>query len=301
MPREAHLWDRNAPHLWPSLVCYHDILGYSAWLRAAIAGGTTQAFLSDLVSAVSEAYERVRQDANPEWLERERFKMRALTDNIVVGFPMGDPSLEKGEPELVHTLMLFADVQASLAMNGFLARGAIAYGDFYMDDDIVLGKPLLDAYELDRKGEPPRIVLAPSAMSLVSQHLQWYSMGWAPHHSLLVQDPDGVTFLDYLYHGHFAYPDDGGFLEIFERHKEAITDGMRDYSSDRGAATKFEWAAHYHNFACIDFAERHPVRGGEEWDADAAAATQAQELRNLTNSMDQEGPDFKRLPPPSRH
>ena len=118
------------------------------------------------------------------------FDMKVFTDNIVVAYPLLAPSRDHGEPELGTLLMLFAQVQASLAMDGFLLRGAIAYGDHYQDDDIVYGKALMEAVDLDKSGGSPRLVVASSVEPLISKHLSWYGYGsWAPHYEQLLEDP----------------------------------------------------------------------------------------------------------------
>ena len=126
--------------------------------------------------------------------------MKVFTDNIVVAYPLLAPSRDRGEPELGTLLTLFAQVQASLAAVGFFLRGAIAFGDHYQDDDIAYGKALLCAVDLDKSGGSPRLVIASSVESLISEHLSWYGDGsWAPHHDLLPEDPrDGRLFVNYL-------------------------------------------------------------------------------------------------------
>ena len=80
------------------------------------------------------------------------FDMKVFTDNIVVAYPLGDRLRNDGEIELGTILALFAQVQTSLALDGFLLRGAIAYGDHYQDDDVAYGDALLEAVDLDQSG-----------------------------------------------------------------------------------------------------------------------------------------------------
>ena len=62
--------------------------------------------------------------------------MKVFTDNIVVSYTARHLELEHGERELGTFLMLFARVQASLASDGFVLRGAISFGDHFQDYDI---------------------------------------------------------------------------------------------------------------------------------------------------------------------
>lgn len=267
----------------PSFVCFADILGYSQLSIEANKSGQDEQFLMKLRNALSTAYERVRKHANG-WGGNEYFSIKVFTDNIVVGYPIPSYKIsgDYGESELGEIFSIFAEFQVGLAMEGFLIRGGIAFGNHYMDDEIVFGDALIEAVAQDKGGGPPRISLAPSAVKMLQRHLGFYGeTNWAPQFRDTLEDSDGTIFLSYLEEAFLAYPDGGIFFEVIERHRDTIIDGLKTYKGNPGVRSKYEWAARYHNFVCTEFAETNPV--SHDPDADeisAAAAEEAQLLKN---------------------
>jgi hypothetical protein len=269
----------DPPKMLPSFVCYADILGYSYLSRKAIKSGNGLQFLHRLRHALSNAYERIREHS--KGLRDDSFyAVKVFTDNIVVGYPLNRPSFDYGEPEFGDILSTFSEFQVGLAMEGFFLRGGIAFGEHYMDDDIVFGDALLEAVDEDKGGGPPRISLAPSAIELVRRHLGFYrERSEAPQHEDLLEDADGTIFLNYLGEAFYAFPDGGIFFELIEGHRQNIVSGLKDYKGNPGVRAKFEWAARYHNFICQEFAEGHPIPTNPDVDEIYAAATEeAQKL-----------------------
>jgi hypothetical protein len=267
------------PQMLPSFVCYADILGYSKLSKDALESGNGEQFLRRLHHALSQGYARVREHS--ERLiggDTPFFYIKIFTDNIVVGYPLY--SSPDGEFELGHILGTFAEFQFGLAMEGFFLRGGIAYGNHYMDENIVFGDAFLQAVGLDKGGGPPRLTLAPSAIQMVRRHLGYFGEPeWSPTYEGLYEDADGTIFLNYLSEAFMAYPDGGVFLDWVEAHQRSVTQKLQEYRGSPGIRSKYEWAARYHNFFCRDFAECHPVNPDPEADPEATwPAYQAQQL-----------------------
>ncbi|MBN1227959.1 MAG: hypothetical protein JXA79_13265 [Deltaproteobacteria bacterium] len=176
----------------PSFVCYADILGYSHLSNQAIHSGNEVSFLEKLHSALSNAYKRIREHAGGRKGD-SFYAVKVFTDNIVIGYPVHRFDFDAGEPEFGDILGIFSEFQVGLAVEGFLLRGGIAFGDHYMDNDIVFGDALLEAVAQDKGGGPPRISLAPSAIEIVHRQLGFYGdPSWAPQHEDLLKDADGT-------------------------------------------------------------------------------------------------------------
>ena len=269
----------------PSFVCYADILGYSQLSIDAIKSSQGEQFLSKLRNALSKAYERVKESAK-DWSGGDCFSIKIFTDNIVVGYttPSYIENGGYGESELGCIFSTFAEFQVGLAMEGFLIRGGIAFGNHYMDDEIVFGDALIEAVSQDKGGGPPRISLAPSAVQLLQRHLGFYGeASFSPQYEATLTDSDGTTFLNYLDEAFLAYPDGGIFFEVIEGHKNTIIDGLQKYKGNPGIRSKYEWAARYHNFICQEFVNRHPIPYGP--DADEFLAAAAEEAQLLTKHL----------------
>jgi len=288
----------DTPTMLPSFVCYADILGYSQISRESIRSGNGPQFLQKLRKALSNAYERVREQSK-SWSEEAPsfFAVKVFTDNIVVGYPLRQHEFDYGEPEFGNIMSTFSEFQLGLAMEGFFLRGGIAYGNHYMDDDIVFGDALLQAIDQDKSGGPPRLSLTPSTTELVRRQLGFYGKTiWAPQYEDLLEDSDGTVFLNYLNEAFCSFPDSGIFLEIIEGHYLNIISGLKDHRGNTGVRAKFEWAARYHNFVCKEFAEKHPLPNDPDCDEIYAAATEeAQRLLNYIIDIESTAPNPCRI------
>jgi hypothetical protein len=265
----------------PSFVCFADILGYARLSEDAIQNGRGEQFLIRLSLALSRAYDRVRNHA--ELLGSQNlFAIKCFTDNIVIGYPIRNPGFGIGEAEFGHVLQIFAELQAGLAMEGFFVRGGIAYGDHYMDKDIVFGNALLEAEKLDKAGGPPRLALAGSALDEVRKQLDMFYPN--PELSLqyheLLQDDDGTLFINYLNEAFTVFPEDGVFYDLIKDHKRAINCNLEKYRSIPDIRAKYEWAARYHNFVCREFAEMNAASSSPSPDNDEFCALVEVEVQN---------------------
>ena len=265
-------WDPKSPSLLPTIVCYADILGFRDMTESALKSGSENEFLQRIKRSLAAAYERVREAATLGGEETSMFDMKVFTDNIIVAYPLRNPSWDRGEPELGTLLILFAHVQAGLAADGFFLRGAITAGQHYQDQDIAYGKALLEAVDLNEQGKPPRLVIGSSVEPLVSEQLSWYR-DWAPHYDLLLEDPcDGRLFLNYL-EAAFAYFPDGPIdHHLLADHRKRVRKGLRVYESDPRVRPKYAWTAAYHDYVCHTFADRFGVQVGEATDPEEMAA-----------------------------
>jgi len=265
----------DSPKMLPSFVCYADILGYSHLSKEAIKSGNGHEFLHRLHSALSKAYERIREHSKGCG-EDSYYAVKVFTDNIVVGYPLDRPGYDYGEPELGNIMGIFNEFQFGLAMEGFFLRGGIAFGELYMDDDIVFGDALLQAVDQDKGGGAPRLSLTPSAIEIVQRQLGFYgeTTTWTPHYEYLREDADGTIFLNYLDEAFFAFPEGGISFDVIEGHRKSIIKAIQEYKGNPGVRAKYEWAARYHNYICNEFAESHPILSDPDGDEMYAAANE---------------------------
>ena len=274
-------WHPKSPSLLPTIVCYADILGFRELTECAHRLGEETEFLQKIKSSLAKAYDIVREAKTLNEQAPSIFDMKVFTDNIVVAQPLHTPRHKHAEPELGNVLKLFAQVQASLAADGFLLRGAITYGDHYQDNDIAYGKALIEAIDLDKTGGSPRLVLASSVEPLVSKQLSQYDDHcWAPLYQELLEDQrDGRLFINYLAPA-FELVSEGLIdYDLLASHSKIVREGLNLYQSDPHVRVKYEWMARYHNYVCQEFADRYSNLSGEEADTQQAAeAAEAQSV-----------------------
>ena len=188
--------ENGRPHLVRCAVAYLDLLGFRAEMERAYRTGTAEALLEKLDGALTPAMAYLDGNdtlggGHPLW------QLKAFTDNIVIGFPAGEPD---AEGELGHLMFSIARFQLEMIRKGFFVRGGLAVGGLYMDDHIVFGDALIEAYYAESTAaRDPRVVLAPSAVEAVRYSVRAYGgVEHSPHDRVLLRDADGQIFLSYL-------------------------------------------------------------------------------------------------------
>lgn len=272
----------------PSFVCYADILGYKHLVQQAIDAGQMNSFLMRLRRALSRAYTQIREHSKISF-RASLFSIKVFTDNIVIGYPLERPIIRDGAPELSDVIGIFSEFQVGLAVEGFFVRGGIAYGDHYMDKDIVFGDALLKAVNLEKRGGPPRICLDSSAIDFIKRHLEFDQdyIEFSSYYQALFRDADGAIFLNYLSEIFHAFPDGGIFLDILKGHKHSIIRGLMDYKAEPNIRAKFEWAARYHNFFCREYANNIPLHYSIDPEFKASEVAEVSKLSNYTIDIEE--------------
>lgn len=246
----------DIPKLKLSVVAFVDILGYQNLIRDAQRNNTSQELLGNLHDALSKAVGEldwnIKVPSNGR-LNLDSYKIRTFTDNIVIGYPIR----KDAEDELSIIFGQLASFQLSMVNQGYFIRGAIAIGDFYIDDLIIFGEGLIDSYDGESKQAlNPRIILTKSAQQKVEKHLYNESIYDKPtrcsHTRHLYKDADGFFFLNYLDIITIG-EDDLQFIDYLENHRDVVEHKLKKYCNE-SCITKYIWSASYHNFFC----DQHP-------------------------------------------
>jgi hypothetical protein len=240
------------PVLRKSVFACMDILGYKASVEEAHRTGTEQALLNKLYAPLSSGRNWLEDAHAPrelkELTEKDRFALKAFTDNIVIGWPVRD----NAEVEFGSAFSKLAQFQFDMVLSGFFIRGALSVGEAYVDEIAVSGAALLEAYEGESTlARDPRIVLTASAVKAATAHLAHYRDPHdAPHVRDLLRDSDGQWFLNYLDRVLIAENERGPFYEEFLRHKAIVEVRLSEHKSNPPVWSKYAWVAAYHNFFC---------------------------------------------------
>jgi hypothetical protein len=138
-----------------------------------------------------------------------------------------------------------------MVAHGFFVRGGVSIGDLYMDNEIVFGKGLLEAYETEQTAaRDPRIVISKSAVDYILQHFKFYgSPADSPHDDVLLVDTDGELFVNYLGATFDEEPESPDWTRVAQ-HQIAVEKGLNDFRGNPPIWSKYAWVANYHNFIC---------------------------------------------------
>lgn len=126
----------------------------------------------------------------------EGIKFKIFSDNIIIAKELSGQAQADDVTILLNCVSNFLCAAVGDTV-GWLVRGGVTIGDFYIDDTIVWGPALLRAYELEDKiANYPRVILDDSITYLLKSN----SMGL----DFILQDEDGMNYLNYMSIWHFS-------------------------------------------------------------------------------------------------
>lgn len=217
-------------------VAYFDVLGYkeafkksediSAHLVKSIEASILlmRALLSIINTPPDEPI-----DKNPE------IEYKIFSDNILIYYKETTDPLSA--IPLVYFLRLVASIQrVFFEGTQLIVRGGITKGPLYLTKDLVGGKALIDAVELENPAVYPRIVVDDCILneldSFKMQNDLFKSMIEASCLDLLVKDIDDKHFLNYImsYDAWMPFPKNGSRLEpvgSFEELEKNCREGLQ--------------------------------------------------------------------------
>ena len=168
------------------------------------------------LSMVHQIYDGAIESFGPMNARKEFFRpeIKIFSDNIVVAVPYDDThTLENA---FLAVCIMSSVIQIDFLANGWLTRGGITAGSFFIDETMVWGKALVDAYHLESTvAYFPRVIVAP----ILAEKLDLSK--------LVIQDKN-QRFSRFL-----KYSNDGFFFIDFLRgvHQKAVGIGLEMYKS----------------------------------------------------------------------
>jgi hypothetical protein len=232
--------DDDGPTLRESVVLFLDLLGTT--------DPRTDQEAQQSLKDVHEALERAR-----DWGGSDRADTSCVvswfSDNLGMALPVDADAADEALGTIVTNA---AAHQAALTLSGFPARGAIALGLFYADEELLYGAALNRAVALEKsRAIYPRVVLDEAAARAAREHLiEIYGGGLtAPHRAQLAVDSDGVTFVNYLGSA-LDFDDEQAPLNarFLGQHREFIIERLTRFDGEPHIHDKFRWLAGYHDW-----------------------------------------------------
>lgn len=239
------------------IVGWLDLLGFTQRTRAAARQGEVAE-----LQLVREYHQVMRPalEALQYAFEDTDFRWRTLTDNVVLSVP-----LLALHPEVTigHIVMEAAQMQFRLARQGWFLRGGITIGPLYVDDRIIVGSGLLDAYEMETAAVHSRLIAGPELVAHTLHHLTFYGDPFdSPVNQIFAVDANADVFVNYLYApAYLDYPLDATLRMLME-HRQQVELALQVTANSRRVNRKFRWSAAYHNWFCrtyIPYRDRKPL------------------------------------------
>lgn len=172
-----------------SIVAFIDVLGSSDEI-----GKDVDASLN----YVHEAYDSAIETCKVVFKTKiESLKIKIFSDNIVISIQCNSENICDN---FYSVVVLCGLIQERFLQYKLLSRGGIAYGKYFVDDTMIWGTALVDAYKLEASvAIYPRIIVHPSLIAQV-KHITGSPKSTFQKNfsSWLYQDRDGLFYVDYF-------------------------------------------------------------------------------------------------------
>lgn len=172
------------------------------------------------------------------------FDIKVFSDNIVFAQIINKDKLCD---QIISIVNLIALIQFEAFFQfDFPIRGGITIGELYIDNSIVWGTGLIDAYSMESfLANYPRVLVSPNILKLYEEcenkTLNLYA--------LIKKDNDGAWFVDYL----MAAPN----LKLIPEISASLFDKSKAHENDDPKVRqKINWIISYFNSYCYKFKDR---------------------------------------------
>ncbi len=170
--------------------------------------------------------------------------IRIFSDNVVIAQKLDE---EKSGDQIISMINLIIDIQfqASLQFD-FWLRGGITVGELYIDNSVVWGRGLIEAYKIESElANYPRVIISDKLMS-VYERCQKKTLNL---YAFICQDFDGLWYIEFL----LAAPS----LTNIPAISEALNETRKLYENKEDKIKqKFNWVATHFNTYCNNFKDR---------------------------------------------
>lgn len=214
------------------MVGYLDLLGAKSRMKHDVDGVYLNTVYSnfEIAKLLTEAMYEI--DGSP-------FRAKIFSDNIVVALPCDDAGFDNSHPMIALNRMsaIIGALQRKFLEHNILSRGCITYGDLFIDDLMVFGPALIQAYEMENDVAIfPRVVLSGQAQEFdVRIKLESRVVST----NKFRKDSDGMLFLSYL-----DYSDASDVRSLIAQSMKWVI-GAIDDENNMKILQKLEWHKNY--------------------------------------------------------
>ena len=172
------------------------------------------------------------------------FKIKVFSDNIVIAQKIKADIIDAQIISIINLISLL-QFEAFFQFD-FSLRGGVTIGDLYIDDEVVWGTGLIEAYQIeDKLANYPRVIVSQKVICEY-ERCQEKSLNL---YSMIKQDIDGYWFIDYL----LAVPN----IRIIPLLSDSLANIASLHTNDNDRVKqKINWVISYFNSYCCRFADR---------------------------------------------
>lgn len=239
----------------PHIVAFLDFLGTSEKMRNPAKNDKFLQAINAVYAQAKYILEKTEENRN------NKLKIKIFSDNIVIAQAIENPEDPKNVFSTYLDVEQFSLMLYSAAMlTGNLMRGAISTGLLYIDDTLVYGEALLNAYDGESKiANYPRIVIDKSIFVKAKMDDMWKTFNPPDKENMILRDMDGELYLNPFWGIPKVSEHNRKREEQFLAHvAKTIIKEYKElfHKSKKSVFPKYHWLANQFNEYCI--ANKHP-------------------------------------------
>ena len=267
LPKSPYLDEHGEPQIRPSYFAFLDILGFSDMISKS-SGDEALQIVKRLRSVVKSSINDFDYSFRESPTKPTDWCYQFFSDTLVIARPIDSRfEIDKGEPEFGSFITGVVAHLMSMVLSGFFIRGAISFGDVFMDEMVTFGQALIESHVAEcKRAIYPRVIFTESVTPVLKSQLEFYrDADSSPHSAYIVVDKeDGLPFVNYLL---ALVPDPELFFEEeLITHKNLIEAALAEFGQDSHLHIKYAWLAAYHNYFSQNFAA--PAKAQQWYDND---------------------------------
>jgi hypothetical protein len=234
-----------------TLVVYLDILGFKQLIAES---ATNPEKAAEIVHILAVMKKQASLGATKE--NSKQIDVKTFSDLVVRAsrLPEGDSIAM----QITMEVLILAAIQCELLLtNNVLVRGGVCLDDLYVNEDVVFGPALVQAYHhAEQMAVFPRIVVDSRIIDVEKQDATIPILN-----TFVIRGDDGAYFIDYLFAAYsnwqiLIFDDKWDTLRI---HKERVEEKLRELPlKGERAKHKALWLALYHNSVLERLGRRTP-------------------------------------------
>lgn len=238
--------DNGIPVLKKSYCVFMDVLGFSNLISTSSDQRNENEVFLQFYETSTNILREINELSHCGFL----MKVKIFSDNILLAAPW---YTSDGESEFGLIVEAIQKYQLTMALHGYFIRGGLSVGKLFIDDSMIYGKALLDAYNLESKvASDPKVVISDEAFNIFRRHTGYYATPeYSPQNSDIVVDADKRGFINYL-QALILEDHDGEYIHTASLllHKEKILEALNSNSENIKIWYKYHWLCDYHNYFC---------------------------------------------------
>lgn len=179
----------------------------------------------------------------------DEFDIKIFSDNIVIAQKVNE---ERISDQIISIINLVSAIQFHALMQfDFWLRGGITIGELFIDNAVVWGTSLIEAYTIENNlANYPRVVVSKKILKTYDEcknkSLNLYA--------LIKEDFDGLWFVDFM----LAAPN----LTLIPTIARILQEKANYYANENDRVKqKINWMISYFNSYCIEFSDRGDYDG----------------------------------------